>query len=237
MSKLLLVEDEEHIANGLKFNLELEGHEVTWLRDGGAARRLLVDERAPFDLIILDLMLPEMSGLDLCRALRKLEDYTPVLMLTAKQYDKDKVLGLQMGADDYVTKPFNLEELLARIDGMLRRARWAQGQARPAPAVVAEDVLHFGEATINFTTFDARVGTAEVKLTPIEMMIMKLFKDNEGRVLTREEFLKEAWGTEAPITTRTVDNFIMRLRKVFEEDPANPKHILSIRGKGYKFVR
>lgn len=232
MSKLLLVEDEEHIANGLKFNLELEGHEVVWLKDGGAAKHLLIDERARFDLIILDIMLPEMSGLDLCRALRKLEDFTPVLMLTAKQYDKDKVMGLQMGADDYVTKPFNLEELLARIDGLLRRARWAAG-----PQALAHEVLRFGDVTINFTTFEARVGDAEVKLTPIEMMIMKLFKDNEGRVLTREEFLKEAWGTEAPITTRTVDNFILRLRKLFEVDPANPRHILSIRGKGYKFIR
>ncbi|MFN3431737.1 MAG: response regulator transcription factor, partial [Candidatus Sericytochromatia bacterium] len=115
MSKLLLVEDEEHIANGLRFNLELEGHEVTWVRDGGTAQSVLLTERQAFDLIILDIMLPGMSGVDLCRALRKLEDYTPVLMLTAKQYDKDKVAGLSVGADDYVTKPFNLEELLARI--------------------------------------------------------------------------------------------------------------------------
>jgi two-component system alkaline phosphatase synthesis response regulator PhoP len=236
MSKLLLVEDEAHIANGLKFNLELEGHEVQWVKDGLMAQQLLITELAQFDLIILDLMLPGMSGLDLCRALRKLEDYTPVLMLTAKQYDKDKVAGLQMGADDYVTKPFNLEELLARIDGLLRRQRWAGGPARPAKDA-ADEVLHFGDAVVNFATFEVTVGGTEVKLTPIEMMIMKLFKDHEGRVLTREEFLKEAWGTEAPITTRTVDNFISRLRKVFEEDPANPRHILSIRGQGYKFIR
>lgn len=236
MSHLLLVEDEDHIANGLKFNLELEGHDVTWVRDGATAQRLLVQERRPFDLIILDIMLPGMSGLDLCRALRKLEDYTPVLMLTAKQYDKDKVVGLQMGADDYVTKPFNLEELLARVDGLLRRARWA-GARQPAGAESGEDVLVFGQAEINFSTFEARVAGQEVKLTPIEMMIMRLFKDNEGRVLSREEFLKEAWGTDAPLTTRTVDNFILRLRKVFEEDPAHPKHIVSVRGVGYKFLR
>jgi DNA-binding response OmpR family regulator len=234
MSELLLVEDEVHIANGLKFNLELEGHHVTWVRDGLDAQRLLLGDRRTYDLIILDIMLPGMSGLDLCRALRRLEDYTPVLMLTAKQYDKDKVLGLQLGADDYVTKPFNLEELLARVDGLLRRRRWQAGGAATPPV---EDVLSFGDATINFTTFEARVGGAEVKLTSIEMLVMKLFKDNEGRVLTREEFLKEAWGTDAPITTRTVDNFISRLRKVFEKDPANPKHILSVRGMGYKFIR
>jgi DNA-binding response OmpR family regulator len=234
MSELLLVEDEVHIANGLKFNLELEGHHVTWVRDGLDAQRLLLGDRRTYDLIILDIMLPGMSGLDLCRALRRLEDYTPVLMLTAKQYDKDKVLGLQMGADDYVTKPFNLEELLARVDGLLRRRRWQAGGPAAPPV---EDVLEFGDARINFTTFEAHVSGAEVKLTSIEMLVMKLFKDNEGRVLTREEFLKEAWGTDAPITTRTVDNFISRLRKVFEKDPANPKHILSVRGMGYKFIR
>jgi DNA-binding response OmpR family regulator len=234
MSELLLVEDEVHIANGLKFNLELEGHHVTWVRDGIDAQRLLMGDRRTYDLIILDIMLPGMSGLDLCRALRRLEDYTPVLMLTAKQYDKDKVLGLQMGADDYVTKPFNLEELLARVDGLLRRRRWQSGGPAAPPV---EDVLAFGDACINFTTFEARVGGVEVKLTSIEMLVMKLFKENEGRVLTREEFLKEAWGTDAPITTRTVDNFISRLRKVFEKDPANPKHILSVRGMGYKFIR
>jgi DNA-binding response OmpR family regulator len=235
MSKLLLVEDEEHIANGLRFNLELEGHEVTWVRDGGVAQQLLLTERQAFDLIILDIMLPGMSGVDLCRALRKLEDYTPVLMLTAKQYDKDKVAGLSVGADDYVTKPFNLEELLARIDSLLRRARWAGGNQKAGAAV--EEVWRFGDAEINFASFEVRVAGQEVKLTSIEMLIMKLFREQEGRVLTREEFLKEAWGTEAPITTRTVDNFISRLRKVFEKDPANPKHIVSVRGMGYKFMR
>jgi len=234
MPKLLLVEDEAHIANGLKFNLELDGHAVTWIKDGGTARRILIEEREPYDLIILDIMLPEMSGLDLCRALRKIEDYTPVLMLTAKEYDKDKVLGLQMGADDYVTKPFNLEELLTRVDGLLRRRRWDSDQT---PAMPTDTVLAFRDVVINFDTFEARVGTQEIRLTPIEMKIMKTFKQNEGRVLTREELLKEAWGTDAAITTRTVDNFILRLRKLLEVDPANPAHILSIRGKGYKFVR
>ena len=233
MADLLLVEDENHIANGLKFNLELDGHTVTWVREGGAAKQLLIDERRPFDLIILDIMLPEMSGLDLCRALRKLEDYTPILMLTAKHYDKDKIQGLLVGADDYVTKPFNLEELLARIEGLLRRQRWAGSR----PAANPEEVLAFGDAVVNFTTFDVTVAGREVKLTPTEMMVMKLFMDNEGRVLTREELLAKAWGTDAPITTRTVDNFILRLRKVFEQDPAHPAHILSVRGKGYKFVR
>ena len=234
MAKLLLVEDEDNIASGLKFNLELEGHEVTWLREGAAARELLIEQGRPFDLIVLDLMLPGMSGLDLCRALRKLENYTPVLMLTAKQHDKDKIVGLQVGADDYVTKPFNLEELLVRIDGLLRRQRWAGSRVSASPS---EDELCFRDVRIHFRTCEASVGGQEVKLTPIELMIMKAFAANEGRVLSREDLLQAAWGTDAPIATRTVDNFIMRLRKLFEEDPAKPAHILSVRGLGYKFVR
>lgn len=227
MPRLLLVEDEAHIATGLKFNLELDGHEVTWLSEGTAAADLLFERHERFDLIILDLMLPGLSGLDLCRALRKREDYTPVVMLTAKQFDKDKVAGLQVGADDYVTKPFNLEELLARIDVQLRRQRWA---ARPTA------ILTFRDVTIDFARCEAHVGDQEVKLTPIEMALMQALSHHEGEVLTREDLLKEAWGTDAPLTTRTVDNFILRLRKLFELDPANPVHILSVRGRGYKFV-
>lgn len=237
MPRLLLVEDEANIANGLKFNLELDGHEVIWLRDGTEAAAVLVERRERFDLIILDIMLPGMSGLDLCRALRKLEDFTPVLMLTAKQHDKDKVQGLQLGADDYVTKPFNLEELLARIDGLLRRKRWYADPVPAAPTTYPPDMLRFRDVVIDFAACEATVGGQEVRMTPIEMMVMKLFRDHEGRVLSREELLKEAWGTDAPITTRTVDNFILRLRKLFERDPARPAHILSVRGRGYKFVR
>jgi two-component system OmpR family response regulator len=233
---LLLVEDETHIANGLKFNLELEGHEVLWLQDGLEAQQVLIDERRAFDLIILDIMLPGMSGLDLCRALRKTGDFTPVLMLTAKQYDKDKVQGLQMGADDYVTKPFNLEELLARVEGLLRRQRWAEARQGPAPGEAA-DRLTFRDVAIDFAAHEATVGGQEVKLTAIEMTLMKVFKEHEGRVLTREELLEKAWHTDAPLTTRTVDNFIMRLRKLFETDPAHPEHIVSVRGIGYKFVK
>lgn len=239
MAKLLVVEDEDHIAKGLVFNLELDGHEVRWVREGTAAQALLVEAREAFDLVLLDLMLPGLSGVDVCRAMRVAGIYTPVLMLTAKHHEKDKIQGLQVGADDYVTKPFNLEELLARVDGLLRRRRWdaAAGPApEPAPPPV-EDTLAFRDVLIDFARHEATVGGREVKLTAIEMAIMKTFKAHEGRVLTREELLKEAWGTEAPITTRTVDNFILRLRKAFEVDPANPTHIRSVRGKGYKFVR
>ena len=238
MARLLVVEDEDHIARGIVFNLELDGHEVRWVREGTSAQALLVEQREAFDLVVLDLMLPGLSGVDVCRAMRVAGIYTPVLMLTAKSHEKDKIQGLQVGADDYVTKPFNLEELLARVDGLLRRRRWDAegGQPAAAPAEPPEDTLAFRDVVIDFARHEATVGGREVKLTAIEMAIMRTFKAHEGRVLTREELLKEAWGTDAPITTRTVDNFILRLRKLFEPDPANPTHIRSVRGKGYKFV-
>jgi DNA-binding response OmpR family regulator len=236
VSELLLVEDEENIARGLLFNLELDGHRVTWLRDGQAAYDKLLKAKETFDLIVLDLMLPGISGIDLCRALRASGNYTPVLMLTAKNHEKDKVQGLQVGADDYVTKPFNLEELLARIEGLLRRRAWEAEQA-PDRLVAETQVLKFSDVSIDFDRHEAHVGGTEVNLTPIEMALMKTFAVHEGRVLSREDLLREAWGTEAPMTTRTVDNFILRLRKLFEPDPSRPLHIRSVRGRGYKFLR
>lgn len=238
MAKLLVVEDEHHIARGLIFNLELEGHTVVWLSDGQAAQDRVVTQGESFDLVVLDLMLPVLSGIDVCRAMRLAGIYTPVLMVTAKHQESDKILGLQVGADDYVTKPFNLEELLARVDGLLRRRRWdAAAPGSVAPVEPAPDDLRFRDVVLDFARHEATVGGVEVKVTPIEMAIMRAFKLHEGRVLTREDLLREAWGTEAPITTRTVDNFILRLRKLFEADPTNPTHIRSVRGRGYKFIR
>ncbi|MEB3329452.1 MAG: response regulator transcription factor [Candidatus Sericytochromatia bacterium] len=230
-----MIEDEEHIARGLQFNLELEGHRVRWLRDGRAALEAVVERRERYDLVVLDLMLPGLSGLDVCRAMRSQGVLTPVLMLTARHHEKDKVQGLQLGADDYVTKPFNLEELLARIEGLLRRSAWEAARHR-GMGEAATSVLRFSSAVVDFERHEARVNGLEVHLTPIEMAIMRHFHGNAGKVLTREELLREAWGTDAAITTRTVDNFILRLRKLFEPDPANPVHIRSVRGRGYKFV-
>lgn len=232
MPDILLVEDEAHIANGLAFNLEIEGHSVTLVRDGIAAKRLLVDDRKAFDLIILDLMLPGMSGLDLCRGLRKGGIFTPVLMLTARSQPQEKVEGLHIGADDYVTKPFNLEELLARVETLLRRAKWQQ-----PPEVAKGSLLAFGEACVDFDRFEATFKGQEIKLTPIEFQILRTFQEHEGKVLSREQLLEGAWGFTGPASTRTVDNFIMRLRRAFETDPSQPRHFLSVRGAGYKFVR
>lgn len=234
MARLFLLEDEEHIGKGLVFNLELDGHEVAWAREGHAALQALVTRREVYDLVLLDVMVPGLSGVAVCQAMRDAAIYTPVLILTARQAEADKVRGLQAGADDYVTKPFNLEELLARVDGMLRRQRWA---AEPTPVPAAAVPLAFRDVVIDFERHEATVGGREVKLTPIEMAIMRTFGANEGRVLSREDLLREVWGSDAPDTTRTVDNFILRLRKAFEADPTNPTHIRSVRGRGYKFVR
>jgi DNA-binding response OmpR family regulator len=231
VAKILIVEDEAHIAAGLRFNLELEGHQVEVAVDGLVAKRLLIEEARPYDLVILDLMLPHVSGFELCRAIRRQSNTMPILMLTAKRDDPDKVYGLRMGADDYVTKPFNLEELLARIEAILRRKGWN------APVAAEHDVLAFGDVRIDFDTFEATVDGSEVKLTPIEFGLMRYFRDNEGMVLSRDQLLEAVWGWQNPASTRTVDNFILRLRRTLEPVPSSPKHILSVRGAGYKFVR
>lgn len=229
MPKLLLAEDDPHIANGLKFNLEMEGYDVQHTADGLTAKEWLFDQEQKFDLIILDIMLPNLSGFDLCYALRKNRNYTPVLILTAKNFEKDKIQGLQLGADDYLTKPFNLEELLTRIQVLLRRQSWAQEEP--------QDILIFRDVTIDFLRFVVQAGTQTLRLTSLEMKLMKVFSENEGRVMSREELLEKVWNIHDSGSLRTVDNFILRLRRFFEKDPSNPLHFHSVRGIGYKFTR
>ncbi|MFN4149670.1 MAG: response regulator transcription factor [Candidatus Sericytochromatia bacterium] len=230
MTKLLLVEDEEHIYTGLIFNLELEGYEVTHAKDGNIAKEILFDNNEIFDLILLDIMIPGMNGYDLCHALRKNKNYTPVLMLTAKSFDKDKIRCLQSGADDYITKPFNLEELLTRIQVILRRQHWINQSLQ-------DEVLKFGNVVIDFEKFFAQVGDEEVKLTNLEFKLMKLFYDNEGKVLSREDIFEKVWDVKDYLGMRSVDNFVARLRKYFEIDPSNPQYFQSVRGVGYKFIK
>lgn len=230
MAKILLVEDEEHIVNGLKFNLEMEGYEVILARDGLIAKDLLFPQKQNFDLVILDIMLPGMNGYDICYAMRKSKNYTPVLMLTAKKFEKDKITGLQLGADDYLTKPFNLEELLTRVQVLLRRQQWAQNNT-------VTNYLHFGEAKIYFDSFTATSFGNPIKLTHLEFKLLKLFSDNESKVLSREELFEKVWEIKDVDNLRTVDNFVSRLRKYFEEDVSNPQHFHSVRGVGYKFTK
>lgn len=231
MTHILLVEDDSHIANGLTFNLEMEGYQITHLKDGESARKALFDQKRHFDLIILDVMLPHLNGFDLCYGLRKSENFVPVLMLTAKNFEKDKIKGLQLGADDYLTKPFNLEELLMRIQVLLRRQRWEQTPE------VSHAKITFRDVSIDFESFEVQVGEQDHQLTPLEMKLMRYFADHENKVLSRDTLLDRVWDVQDQGSLRTVDNFVMRLRKLFEKDPAHPQHFLSIRGVGYKFTR
>lgn len=246
MSRVLLVEDEEHLAVGLRFNLENAGYEVHLARTGREA--LLEIERAAFDLVILDVMLPGgMDGTEVARAIRRGGNFVPIIMLTARDTTDDRIKGLDSGADDYVIKPFDLDELLARVRGHLRRQVWdrRRGEAPEALGERAEgeppaggDVLTFGPCRIDFHTWKAVTHDGEeVQLGSKEVAIMRLFAQEEGKVIPRGMFLEKVWNEPATLETRTVDNFIMRLRKLFEPDPKNPRHILSVRGVGYRFVR
>ena len=225
MPTLLVVEDDTTIAKGLAHNLEFEGYHVLSARDGETGLRLLQEH--PVDLMILDLMLPHMSGFDVCRTMRDEGIRTPIIMLTARGQEIDRVLGLELGADDYVTKPFSIRELLARIKAVLRRT------SEPPSAL---DHFVFGSAVLDFQRFEARVRGREIHLSPKEFGLLKFLIQNEGRVVSRSELLDRVWGYDAFPTTRTVDNHIADLRAKLEDDPAHPKHILTVHGVGYKFV-
>lgn len=234
MKRILVVEDEQHLAFGIKYNLEAEGYEVATASDGPTALKLVEDSPDPFDLVILDLMLPGMSGYAVCEALRQDGNDVPVLMLSARTLVEDRVRGYDVGADQYLQKPFELEELLSMTRNLL--ARRSREVLRPAFNPV-DTVYEFGRAVINFDTFTVTVAGDLVRLTHTEMKLLRYFAENEGSVVTRNELLEHVWGLSRMPTTRTVDNFIVNLRKYFEEDPARPKHFLSVRGTGYRFVK
>jgi two-component system OmpR family response regulator len=232
MKHILVVEDEEHLAFGIKYNLEAEGYEVTTTPDGPTALKLIEEHPQAVDLVILDLMLPGMSGYAVCEALREKRNDVPVLILSARTLLEDRVRGYDVGADQYLQKPFELEELLSMTRNLIAR----RSKSNSLPGKVIEPVYEFGRAHINFDTFIVTVGGEPVRLTHTEMKLLRYFVENEGSVVTRAELLEHVWGMSHMPTTRTVDNFIVNLRKYFEEDPANPKHFLSVRGAGYRFV-
>jgi DNA-binding response OmpR family regulator len=225
---ILLVEDEANIAQALLFNLELEGYRVTHAMTGAAALSSFASER--FDLIILDLMLPDSHGIDICRQLRRKDSRLPILILTALGEEKHRVDGLDAGADDYLTKPFSLGEFLLRVKGMLRRSQWY----RPAKS---GEIVAFGGNRVNLAELTAETPRGAVTLTELEGRMLAAFLAAEGRVLTRSELLEQVWGMTADTETRTLDNFVVRLRKHFEEDSTNPRHFQTVRGRGYRFVR
>lgn len=226
---ILLVEDETHIAQGLIFNLELEGFRVTHVETGAAAMEAF--NHRTFDLVVLDLMLPDSHGVDLCREMREVTPQLPILMLTALGEEQDRISGLQAGADDYLTKPFSLDEFLLRLRGMLRRSAWYQ------PAYNREEGYSFGSNRIDLKNLQANTANGDIRLTELEGRMLATFFANEGETLTRAELLKSAWGLAADTETRTLDNFIVRLRRYFEDNPAHPQHFLTVRGRGYRFVR
>ncbi len=226
---ILLVEDEAHIAQGLIFNLELEKYAVTHAETGAAAMEAFYNR--PYDLVVLDLMLPDSHGIDLCRQMRKAQPKLPILMLTALGEEQDRINGLKEGADDYLTKPFSLDEFLLRVRGMLRRSTWYH------PTYSKTDRYLFGSNSVDLHNLEARTANDNIRLTELEGRMLDTFFASEGETLTRAELLKSVWGMAEDTETRTLDNFIVRLRKYFEDDPANPRHFLTVRGRGYRFIR
>jgi DNA-binding response OmpR family regulator len=226
---ILLVEDEKHIAQGLIFNLELEGFLITHAETGAAAMDAF--GRQSFELVVLDLMLPDSHGFDLCREMRRTHPQLPILMLTALGEEMDRIKGLKEGADDYLTKPFSLDEFLLRVRGMLRRSAWYQ------PSQIKTEGYQFGSNLIDLNNLAAETKKGKIRITELEGRMLATFFSNEGETLTRATLLKSVWGMAEDTETRTLDNFIVRIRKYFEEDPAKPKHFLTVRGRGYQFVR
>ncbi|MBS4035418.1 MAG: response regulator transcription factor [Ignavibacterium sp.] len=225
--KILLVEDEETMAVGLEYNLSEEGYEVDWVKDGKEALKHFEEQN--YDMIILDIMLPYHNGFEIAEFVRKKNPQMPILMLTARTGLEDRIKGLELGADDYLTKPFHLKELLLRVKGMLKRKSWY------SEAITNQPVYKFGDNEINFENLKSKNEKGEFQLTNYEAMIMKYLIDNKGKVVSRKELLENVWNLNPEVETRTVDNFIVRLRKHFEKDPSNPVYIVSLRSAGYMF--
>jgi two-component system alkaline phosphatase synthesis response regulator PhoP len=226
MKRILLVEDEESILETLKLNLELEGYEVVGLARGREVLKTFNEQH--FDLILLDIMLPDIDGLQLCEQIRLQDTDIPIIFITAKDSGQDRIFGLKKGADDYISKPFQLEELLLRIQNLLKRS------SKNSSASIEE--YSFGANYVNFRTLDARCKTGNVKLTKKEAMLLKLLIERKGEVVSRQQILQSVWGYDVYPSTRTIDNFILNFRKYFEDDPRNPVFIHSVRGVGYQFV-
>lgn len=225
---IMLVEDEIHLARGICFNLEEEGLRVSHFESAEQALATLEIER--FNLVILDVMLPGMDGFQACRAIRAIDPRVPILMLTARSEDADRVEGLENGADDYLTKPFNLVEFLLRVKGMLRRSSWY----RPEPV---EEGYRFGDNEVFLLSYRAKTAQGEIDLTEMEVRVLSLFFQKEGQAIHRSDLLRSVWGYSSDTETRTLDNFIVRLRKYFEPDPSHPQHFLTVRAVGYRFNR
>jgi DNA-binding response OmpR family regulator len=232
---VLIVEDEEHLAQGLKFNLEAEGYRASIARDGETALEIAGAPDAGIDVILLDVMLPGCDGFSVVEQLRERDDRTPILMLTARGRSEDVLRGFAVGADDYLPKPFDLSILLARLHGLLRRWAWQRrdpGAARPAET---EAPYSFAGRTIDFAALELRVDSRSIRLTVMEADLLRYLVRHQGRSISRKELLEEVWRMREDTDTRAIDNFIVRLRRYIEDDPANPVFLKTVRGVGYRF--
>jgi DNA-binding response OmpR family regulator len=258
MSRVLVVEDEAHLADGLRFNLQAEGHAVEVAADGETALERLVEKRERFDVVVLDVMLPGKSGFDVAALLREKKNYVPILMLTARGRAEDVLQGFASGADDYLPKPFELAILIARLESLLRRSVWMKdrdragagdgdghdggddfGKARQAPEGergTGGDSFSFGGKTIDFGELELRTMGNTIHMTVMEAELLRYLVKSEGRVVSRKAILEDVWGLHEDTDTRAIDNFVVRLRRYIEEDPSQPKHLQTVRGVGYRFV-
>jgi two-component system OmpR family response regulator len=231
---ILVVEDEPHLAKTIKFNLEHEGYRVSTMADGPTAVKFVDEHAEDVDLILLDIMLPGMSGYAVCESLRGSGYDMPVLILSARTLSEDRTKGFDVGANQYLSKPFELDELLSRVRNLLTHYPRRDTSAIKEPSAPQE--YRFDDAVINFATFEVTVGGESQRLTQLEMKLLNYFIEHEGRVIPRQELLEEVWEMPGHIVTRAVDQFILRLRRTFEKDPQNPQHFLTIRDAGYRFV-
>lgn len=251
MSAVLVVEDEQHLADGLRFNLEAEGYTVDTVSDGEAALSLFLEERQHFDAVVLDVMLPGKSGFAVASELRAAGHFVPVLMLTARGRPEDVLQGFESGADDYLPKPFELSVLLARLNALLRRRQWfhqdqSQDQTNKAPAEgqtgqnanrdEEREEFGFNNRVIDFGNLELRTPEQTIRLTLMEAQLLRYLVKHEGNVVSRKAILEKVWGLNEDTDTRAIDNFIVRLRKYIEDDPTKPQHLLTVRGVGYRFV-
>jgi DNA-binding response OmpR family regulator len=234
MARILLVEDEHHLVQGLRFNLEADGHQVTAVADGESALQTLSGQPGSFDAVILDIMLPGRDGFEVAHELRRSGDFVPILMLTARGRAEDILRGFESGADDYLPKPFELAILLARVRGLLRRSAWNR-HADPRPATSGH-VIAFGGNTLDLDSLELRVGTMPYHLTAMEADLLQYLLKNAGKVVSRKAILEEVWNVHEDTDTRAIDNFIVRLRRFLNENPTSPRHVLTVRGIGYKFI-
>jgi two-component system alkaline phosphatase synthesis response regulator PhoP len=238
MSQILIVEDEAHIAEGLRFNLEAEGHAVTVVETGEDALQQL-QEKNTFDAVVLDVMLPGMDGFNVVRDLREAQNYVPVLLLTALGRPEDVLFGFEAGADDYLPKPFNLDILIARIESLLRRKQWLKDTSPTTSSTAptaAGNSFRFGDKLVDFEQLRLHAGDKVFQLTLMEADLLRFLIENSGRPVSRKTILEKVWNLHEDTDTRAIDNFIVRLRRYIEADPANPKHLLTVRGVGYEFV-